>query len=78
MRQFIISGFKLNSMKYFEFIISLADRWNYHPDDIILMMNTEDPERLAVQPTKENIVWVQIFFANLNNNGVYIYSGETL
>lgn len=59
MRQFLIGGFKFTySMKYFKSIISLADRWHYRPDDIILMMNTDDPETLAVQPTKENIVWV--------------------
>lgn len=58
MRQFLIGGFKFSTSKEcFGRLpaISLADRWHYDPEDIILLMNTDDPK--TVQPTRENIVW---------------------
>jgi hypothetical protein len=77
MRQFLIGGFKFSS-KQFQTLstISLADHWHYDPDDIVLLMNTDDPE--AVQPTKENIVWFGFKFASLMIIEYSLIPGEIL
>ena len=56
MRQFLIGEFESTSKKYFERLsaTSLADRRHYNPDNITLMINTDDPD--AVHPTRKNIV----------------------
>ena len=54
MHQFLLGESKFSSIKHFEFTISLSDRKLYEPDDIFVLMNTNDPKR--VQPTRKNIV----------------------
>jgi hypothetical protein len=56
MRQLLIGGFKFSTSKNISDVYPpfLADRWHYDQDDIILLVNTSDPE--TVQPTRENIV----------------------
>lgn len=63
MRQFLIGGSKFNSI-IFRIQHSFADRWHYHPDDIIVL--TDDPELEktlgALQPTRNNIVLFGFIF----------------
>ena len=82
MRQFLIGEFKFKfSKKYFEHLstISLADRQHYNPDDITLLINTDNPD--AVHPTRKNIVLFAFYCNVANDNWVTNYTlipGETL